>query len=1160
MCLAAVGIGIFPISMGATVSVSVQPSSQIALVGSNATFTAQVNATAGEIVTAYTWLMSTNGLSPFNTVTNATTATCILTNLQLTDSGYYFVRVTYTSGTTTGLFSVSGSVTLTVHDQARILTNPTGGLIRAAGGSASFSVVAGGELPLAYQWRHSGTNLIEGGRFTGATASTLNISGLLTTDSGNYNVIVTNQWGSATSVVASLNVYVPAGISADPTNLTIIVGSNASFSVTASGSAPLTYRWLKGGTNLTDGGRISGSTNFTLNITAATTADAGNYSVIVTNIVGSVTSSVATLTVLVPPTITSAASANGRQGASFTYTITATGTLPITFGADGLPAGLSVDPISGVISGTPSVMGVFPVTLYATNAALTASASLVISLSTGAPGITSALSRGALQGQNFTYTIAASNNPTSFTCGTLPAGLSFDSSIGRISGPPVPSGIFPVTITASNQYGGDSKVLSITITSAIPVITSALTKTGAENVSGFTYTITASRTPTSFNATGLPLGLSINTANGQITGTPLYGGTFKVLLTAANAYGAGTATLVLNISYATISDLAITGVTNIFSSPYLLDFSFSLRDSQNLAASSPVVRPVTNLQVVCYEDGNPIPSETAFIVEKGNKKQLKMALVLDYTFSMFSVSGAIDAMQSSAKTLINNEPAHAQFKIYEFNADYLPPQQVTNFIGAGFNADKAALGQAIDGIQTNIVQGNYAGTRCWDAIYKAIKDFGPYTQSNRDEQRYLVAMTDGNDDSSDLNTNADPIAVMVNLAQANQVKIYCVAFGPNINVANLQTLTSGTSGQYYEAATTSDLALQFAKIARDIDGQYLLRWATLKRAPIAFQPSFTVTVDGFTAAYNTNIQTMTVTNIDNSTTPPTTNVTTSPVVTLPYNPTNYAGNVKQGALLMVADSDVGPQTIRLRASYVPRYIRAIQFFYRPNFPCTSAMSNTGTNEFLHGWTMTETNDLTGLRTLTMVSPNPTNLLTSIPYGIMGELATFRFQYPDFLTAQNAFGSFTNDNNIYTNMLPNGQSFVFQGLTNFITLYPPTPPHGTPVPWLVYYGLTNGPLDVVELGDANGNGLATWQDYLAGLNPTNTSSLFDLHINSAPPATAPQIRFSTVTGRIYRIDTATTLGVWSVLADNIAGIGGYYTFNDLRNLSGANAIYYRVSVR
>ena len=54
------------------------------------------------------------------------------------------------------------------------------------------------------------------------------------------------------------------------------------------------------------------------------------------------------------------------------------------------------------------------------------------------------------------------------------------------------------------------------------------------------------------------------------------------------------------------------------------------------------------------------------------------------------------------------------------------------------------------------MKGNYAGTRCWDAMYAALNmPFGP---TNDDEQRYLVAMTDGNDDSSLLNTNADPVA------------------------------------------------------------------------------------------------------------------------------------------------------------------------------------------------------------------------------------------------------------------------------------------------------------------------------------------------------------------------------------------------------------------
>ena len=65
---------------------------------------------------------------------------------------------------------------------------------------------------------------------------------------------------------------------------------------------------------MSNGGNISGATNSLLAITAATTNDAGGYSVTITNLFGSVTSSVATLTILVPPTITSATNVTGRQG------------------------------------------------------------------------------------------------------------------------------------------------------------------------------------------------------------------------------------------------------------------------------------------------------------------------------------------------------------------------------------------------------------------------------------------------------------------------------------------------------------------------------------------------------------------------------------------------------------------------------------------------------------------------------------------------------------------------------------------------------------------------------------------------------------------------------------------------------------------------------
>jgi hypothetical protein len=1164
-CLTAMGLMLCLSAQPALgfVSVSVSPGSQVAFVSSNVVFNAQVNATAGETITAYTWLTSPNGQNPFTTVPGAITATCTLVNVQTNQTGSYFVRVTYNSGGSIGLTSVSSAVTLAVVDQARITAQPQGGLIRLVGDSASFSVSALGFPTPGYQWRFNGMNLADDARISGANTTNLTLSALVTADSGSYDVVVANAYSAVTSQVATLSVFLPVGISVPPQNTAVIVGSNAVLGVTASGSG-LSYQWQRGGTNLLDGGRITGATTDLLTIAATTTNDAGDYTVSISNPASGPTNAVATLTVLVPATFTSATNLVGRQGLFLSFTNTATGTTPITFGADGLPAGLSLDPDSGVLSGIPAVMGVFDVTVYATNAAMTTTGQLVITLTTGIPGITSPLSAGGKQGQAFSYTIAASNNPASFSASGLPAGLNLDPATGVIAGPPIVSGIFPVTIGAANQYGADSQVLTLAITSSVPVITSATSAAGTENQGGFSYTIRATDSPTLFGASGLPLGLTVDTNSGAITGTPLYAGTFTVPIWAINAWGTGSTNLVLNISPAPVGGLAITDVTATWAKPYLLDFTFSLRDGTDPSTSSAVVVPASQLQVVCMEDGVPIPSESAYILESANAlnstNQLKTILVLDYTSSMLVVPGAIDAMQAAAELLINAEPAHAQFAIWEFNADYVNPQSVTT---NAFITDKAALIADIEGIQTNYVKGNYAGSRCWDAMYAALKQFGP---TNGSQQRFLVAMTDGNDDSS-LLTNADPVATLISLAQTSQVQIFCVAFGNDVNTNALLQLTSQTGGQYYLAAETTNLATQFQMITKDISSQYLLRWATLRRTAQPFQPSFQVTYAGFTDTFNTNLiyQTNEVyqTNItvDPTQTPPVTNIDiiTNLVVTnilsLPFNPPDWSNDVRVGSLLLAPDVDIGPQRIRLQAFYVPRYIREIQIYYRPNYPCTAFLDSTGTNEILYGWSMTETTDTNGLRTLTMLSPDPTNLLASIQYAAFGDLVEFDFTYPDALAATQAFSVFSINNSIYTNMPPYGQSFTNQNFPSFIKLYPPPPPHGTPIPWLIYYGFTTNFADAELITT---NGLPVWQDYVAGLNPTNANSSFTVSTAFAPGQT-PQIIFSTVAGRTYRVETATSLDSWAVLRDNIPGTGSNILFIDDRVLSGVNPVFYRVAV-
>ena len=144
---------------------------------------------------------------------------------------------------------------------------------------------------LAYQWSLNGTNIL------GATNSVLTLSNAQTNNAGSYVVLVSNNFGSVTSSIAVLTVNVPASISLPPQSQTVRAGSNANFTVTASGTSPLNYQWQF------NGNPISGATNSLFTVNSAQLTNAGGYSVVVTNIAGSVTSAVAVLMVEAQPAI-----------------------------------------------------------------------------------------------------------------------------------------------------------------------------------------------------------------------------------------------------------------------------------------------------------------------------------------------------------------------------------------------------------------------------------------------------------------------------------------------------------------------------------------------------------------------------------------------------------------------------------------------------------------------------------------------------------------------------------------------------------------------------------------------------------------------------------------------------------------------------------------
>lgn len=153
------------------------------------------------------------------------------------------------------------------------------------GNNVSFTVSVSGDSPLHFQWRKNGESI------QGATNGLVALTNVQTSDAGVYSVVVSNVIGSVTNGGATLTVNVPPSISTQPQSQTVNSGATVSFTTSAVGTVPLTNQWRINGTIL------SGKTSSTITLSSVTTANAGSYTVRVSNAGGSVVSAPAILTV-----------------------------------------------------------------------------------------------------------------------------------------------------------------------------------------------------------------------------------------------------------------------------------------------------------------------------------------------------------------------------------------------------------------------------------------------------------------------------------------------------------------------------------------------------------------------------------------------------------------------------------------------------------------------------------------------------------------------------------------------------------------------------------------------------------------------------------------------------------------------------------------------
>lgn len=133
------------------------------------------------------------------------------------------------------------------------------------------------------------------------------------------------------------------------------------------------------------------------------------------------------------------------------------------------------------------------------------------------------------QGEPVTWFIQANNHPTSFSATGLPAGLQLNTATGEITGSALVAGTFAITVTAHGSPRAVSAVITLTLLHAS--LTSPGIVDGPVGTS-LSYTIAAGNSPTSFTATGLPAGLTLNHSTGVISGIPTLSGSYDANLVA----------------------------------------------------------------------------------------------------------------------------------------------------------------------------------------------------------------------------------------------------------------------------------------------------------------------------------------------------------------------------------------------------------------------------------------------------------------------------------------------------------------------------------------------------------------------------------------------------------------------------------------------------
>jgi hypothetical protein len=421
------------VKTSAAPSITTQPVSQTVVAGQTASFSVIATGTAPM---RYQW--NRNGTA----ISGATSSVYTTPSTTSSDNGAQFAVVV--SNTVGSASSIAATLTVNVAPVAPSITaQPTSQTV-TAGQAASFSVAATGTAPLSYQWQKNGANI------AGATTANYSTPATTTSDSGSaFRVLVSNTAGTVTSSAATLTVNAAAvapSITAQPTSQTVAAGQTASFSVAATGTAPLSYQWQKNGV------AISGATSSSYTTPATTSSDNGTqFTVAVSNTAGSVTSNAATLTVnaatVAPSITTQPASQTVTAGQTASFSVAVTGTAPLSY--QWQKSGVNIAGATSSNYTTPATItsdngSTFRVVVSNSAGTVTsAAATLTVNAASVAPSITTQpTSQTVTAGQTASFSTAAT--------GTAPLSYQWMKNGAAISGATSSSYTTPTTTTSDN--------------------------------------------------------------------------------------------------------------------------------------------------------------------------------------------------------------------------------------------------------------------------------------------------------------------------------------------------------------------------------------------------------------------------------------------------------------------------------------------------------------------------------------------------------------------------------------------------------------------------------------------------------------------------------------------------------------------------------------